>query len=73
MADPKEQTPAVPDQRPGLDPQVRKVALFLSIAVLVLTFSVWMLAFVPKPVGGILASVAGALAFAALLHLLRKP
>jgi hypothetical protein len=75
MAHPSEQIPAVqetPRQRPGLEPHVRKIAIFLSLAVVTLTFSVWMMAFVPKPACGILSLLGGALAFAALLHSMRK-
>jgi len=78
MADPKEQTPIVRDEeatkilKPGLDPQVRKIALLLSIAVLALTFSVWMTLFASKAASGILSLLGGALAFAALLHVTRK-
>jgi len=78
MADPMEQSPIVRDEpstkvlKPGLDPQVRKLALFLSIAVLVLAFSVWIMALVSKPVGGVLALLGGALAFATLLHVARR-
>lgn len=76
MADPKEQTPVVPDdvprERPGLEPHVRKAVIFLSLAVLILAFSVWMLALVPKPVGGFFALLGGVFAFAAFLHSMRK-
>lgn len=75
MADPKEQNPVVKDEvprvRPGLDPQVRKVAIFLSLAGIVFGLSTWMLS-VSKRLGGLLALLGGALAFAALLHVARR-
>jgi hypothetical protein len=76
MADPSEQTPVVKDEapqyKPSLDPIVRKLVIFLSSAVLVLALSVWMMILVPRPVGGILALLGGALAFATLLHVARR-
>lgn len=78
MADPTEQNPVVRDTpttrvlKPDLDPQIRKLLLFLSIAVLILAFSVWMMTVVSKPVGGVLALLGGALAFAVLLHVARR-
>jgi hypothetical protein len=78
MADPAEQNPIVRDDeatrilKPGLEPQVRKVALFLSIAVLFLTFSVWMAILTSKPIGGVLALLGGVFAFAAFLLVARK-
>lgn len=75
MADPKEQNPAVkespPTQRPGLEPQVRKVAMFLSIAGVIFGLSAWVM-MLSKRLGGILALLGGALAFAALLHVARR-
>lgn len=75
MADPDEQNPVVkdprPPQRPGLDPKVAKVAMFLSIAGVIFGLSTWMM-MVSKRLGGLLALLGGAFAFAALLHVARR-
>jgi hypothetical protein len=51
---------------------VRKLAIFLSIAVLILALSMWAMVISQRPAGGLLALLGGALAFAALLHVARR-